>query len=53
MSGPDTGEHRLNKAESEETLVKASSDTDVHIVRCSWVLERKSNRTIQSEFPSG
>ena len=43
---PKDGELCLRRAKSGETLVEARSDTDVQIVRYTWVLGRKTNRTI-------
>ena len=44
---PKDGELYLTRVKPGETLVKARSDTDVQIVRQSWVQGRKTNRTIQ------
>lgn len=43
---PKDGELCLSEAKPEETLVEARSDTDVQIVRLTWVWGRKTNRTI-------
>jgi hypothetical protein len=43
---PKDGELCLSRAKPEETLVEARSDTDVQIVRQTWVWGRKTNRTI-------
>ena len=44
---PKDGELCLTRVKSEETLMEARSETDVQIVRRSWVQGRKTNRTIQ------
>ena len=36
----------MSRAKSEETLVEDRSDTDLTIVRYTWVQGRKTNRTI-------
>ena len=49
---PKDGELCLSRVKPEETLVEARSDTDVQIVRQTWVQGRKTNRTIQQLVPS-
>ena len=46
------GELCLNRMNSEETLMEVRIDTDVQIVRHTWVQGRKTNRTIQQLVPS-
>ena len=49
---PKDGELCLNRTNSEETLMEVRIDTDVQIVRHTWVQGRKTNRTIQQLVPS-
>ena len=49
---PKDGELCLRKANDGEILVEARDDTDVHIVCCTWVFGRKSNRTISQPVRS-
>ena len=49
---PKDGELCLCREKSGETLMEARSDTDVQIVRLTWVQGRKTNRTIQQLVPS-
>ncbi len=49
---PKDGELCLCRMKSEEILMEVQSDTDVQIVRVTWVQGRKTNRTIQQLVPS-
>ena len=44
---PKDGELCLSGAKPEETLVEARSDTNVQIVRLTWVQGRKTNRILR------
>ena len=46
------GERTVSRAKSGETLVEASRDTNAQIVRYTFFMERKTNRTISRLVPS-